>query len=115
MYWEDVDLCFRIKQKGWRIFCIPDAMVIHYEGKSVSGEIRRRCIVEFNKSAYRYYRKHHIASRYQVMNAVAFCGLSVRTCMLLAINTFDRMKEKMSVRGKGARSPRDDDTERRLS
>jgi len=86
MYWEDVDLCFRIKQKGWKVYCVPGAVTIHYEGKSVTGKIRTRCIIEFNKGAYLYYRKHHINSYFEIMNFVALLGLSLRTLVLLGIN-----------------------------
>lgn len=90
MYWEDADLCFRIKQKGWKIYCVPDALVIHYEGKSVSRKSSSRSIIEFNKSVYRYYRKHHIRSSFELMNFVAILGLTLRTIVLLVLNVFSR-------------------------
>lgn len=84
MYWEDADLCYRIKQEGWKVYCVPEAVVIHYEGRSGSEGTSSRCIIEFNKSAYRYYRKHHIKSPFEMMNFAAVIGLSLRTMMLLA-------------------------------
>jgi hypothetical protein len=86
MYWEDADFCFRIKRAGWRVFCVPEARVIHHEGKSRRKKSSNRLIVEFNKSAYRYYRKHHVRSPFQPMNLVALLGLSLRTVVLLALN-----------------------------
>jgi len=86
MYWEDADICFRIKQKGWQVYCVPEALVIHYEGKSLSKKTSSRSIIEFNKSVYRYYRKHHIKSSFDMMNLVAILGLSLRTLVLLGIN-----------------------------
>ncbi|NIM99456.1 MAG: glycosyltransferase [candidate division Zixibacteria bacterium] len=86
MYWEDADLCFRIKQRGWKIYCVPEAIVIHYEGKSAQGSSNNRLIIEFNKGVYRYYRKHHIRSPFHIMNFVAIFGLTVRTLVLLAAN-----------------------------
>jgi len=86
MYWEDADLCFRIKQKGWKVFCVPEAMIIHYEGKSGTKKASRHSIIEFNKSVYRYYRKHYIRSSFDIMNLVAVLGLSLRTLVLLGIS-----------------------------
>ncbi len=101
MYWEDADLCYRIKQKGWKVYCIPEAVVIHYEGKSVSKRTSSRCIIEFNKSVYRYYRKNHIRSSFEMMNFVAILGLTLRTLVLLGINiikeTFWRDEGKSSI------------------
>jgi len=36
MYYEEVDLCYRIKQSGWRTVFVPDAVVTHLGGRSAS-------------------------------------------------------------------------------
>jgi GT2 family glycosyltransferase len=90
MYWEDADLCYRIKQKGWKVVCVPDAVVIHYEGKSAQRKQSNGLIMEFNKSAYRYYRKHHVKSFFEFMNIMAICGLTLRTIVLLASSKLKR-------------------------
>jgi N-acetylglucosaminyl-diphospho-decaprenol L-rhamnosyltransferase len=36
MYAEDVDLCVKIAQAGWKIYYVPDAMIIHHAGGSSS-------------------------------------------------------------------------------
>lgn len=86
MYWEDADLCFRIKQKKWKIYCIPEAIVIHFEGKSSQKQKNSRMIIEFNKNVYRYYRKHHIKHVFGLRNLVAVLGLTARTLILLVAN-----------------------------
>ena len=86
MYWEDADFCFRAKQSGWRVFCLPKAVVVHHEGKSSGGRRHWKTIVEFNRSAYRYYRKHYLRSRLQPMTAVAATFLTLRTATLLFAN-----------------------------
>jgi GT2 family glycosyltransferase len=96
MYWEDADLCFRAKQKEWSVYCVPEAVVIHHEGKSAGSKSSNRLIIEFNRSAYHYYRKHHIRSSFDVMNLVAICGLASRTLLLLAANLF---KERIGSEG----------------
>lgn len=90
MYWEDADLCFRIKQENWKVYCVPAAVVVHYEGKSSVGPGSSRLIVEFNRSVYRYYRKHHIAYDCDPRNVAALCGLSMRTIALLIIHASRR-------------------------
>lgn len=38
-YWngyEDVDLCFKLRQKGWKLIYQPDSVVVHHESKSGS-------------------------------------------------------------------------------
>jgi N-acetylglucosaminyl-diphospho-decaprenol L-rhamnosyltransferase len=86
MYWEDADLCYRIKKRGWRVFCVADAIIIHYEGKS-SGKKTARLIIEFHKSAYHYYRKHHIKNTFGLKNLFALVGLTARALVLLLANS----------------------------
>lgn len=38
-YGEDLDFCYRIKEKGWKIYYVPRAKIIHYKG--VSAGIRK--------------------------------------------------------------------------
>lgn len=89
MYWEDADLCFRVKERGWRVFAVPAAVVIHHEGGS-SGR-KARLIVEFHRSVYRYYRKHHVRSRVSPANLFAVTGLTLRAALLLTGNALTRL------------------------
>ena len=42
MYYEDVDLCYRVKKRGYRIVSQPKAHIMHLEGKSFSPSGRDR-------------------------------------------------------------------------
>ena len=57
MYSEEVDLCRRLKNAGWRIVYEPDALVVHYEGRSSEQVVAARHI-RFNASKVRYVRKY---------------------------------------------------------
>lgn len=96
MYWEDLDLCYRVKQRGGRIVCVPEARVVHYEGKSSEGAVSGRCIIEFHKGVYRYYRKHHVRSAFDAMNVAAVIGLAVRAALLLGINSLKKIRHSAS-------------------
>jgi GT2 family glycosyltransferase len=57
MYYEDVDLCHRIKQAGWRIVFTPDAVITHFGGRSsIKIPVRRRMMML--ASLLRFFRKH---------------------------------------------------------
>jgi GT2 family glycosyltransferase len=47
-----------MRDAGWRIVYLPQAQVIHHEGKSSEQAIANRHI-NFQKSKVRYFRKHH--------------------------------------------------------
>jgi N-acetylglucosaminyl-diphospho-decaprenol L-rhamnosyltransferase len=56
MYSEELDLCRRIKEAGWRVVYVPEAVIIHYEGRS-SGQVVAARHIHFNTSKVRYYHK----------------------------------------------------------
>jgi len=58
MYSEELDLCRRIKEAGWRIVYLPTAQVVHHEGKSSEQVVAARHI-RFQTSKVRYFRKFH--------------------------------------------------------
>jgi GT2 family glycosyltransferase len=66
LYYEEIDLCMRIKQKGYSIWYWPDIAVVHIGGES-SRQIRSlemsrtgaQLILWRMRSMLLYYRKHH--------------------------------------------------------
>jgi GT2 family glycosyltransferase len=57
MYWEDVDYCFSMRRRGWRLQVAEDAVVLHKE----SGSTERASPVRvryFSTSAVRFFRRH---------------------------------------------------------
>ncbi len=40
-YYEDTDLCFSIRSKGYRVMYQPDARIIHHEGATAGTDISR--------------------------------------------------------------------------
>lgn len=75
LYWEDADLCRRLRALGYHVRYVPDAMAIHRVGQS-SRSIRASAIRAFHDSAYLYYATHVApASRPKRMLARALlCG-----------------------------------------
>lgn len=56
MYSEEVDLALRLHLAEWRTLWIPQAVVIHYEGRSSDQAVAARHLY-FNQSKVRYWRK----------------------------------------------------------
>lgn len=56
MYIEDTEICFRIKQHGYKIFYLPFGQIIHYGGKS-SATADKRMLKEYTRSRIYFYKK----------------------------------------------------------
>jgi len=57
LYWEDADLCFRLKRAGRLTVYNPVGGITHLTSRS-SSLARRQSLIAFHRSAYRYFRKH---------------------------------------------------------
>lgn len=58
MYAEDMDLCLRHRQAGWRVTFFPGAEIVHHGGAS-SGTAPVRFWIEQQRANLQYWRKHH--------------------------------------------------------
>ena len=67
MYAEDLDWCFRFRQKGWQVIFYPQVNLIHHKYKSglknTSQAIARNTRKHFYDTMLQYYDKHY-AHRY---------------------------------------------------
>jgi GT2 family glycosyltransferase len=57
MYYEEVDLCYRIKRAGWRVMFVPDARIIHLGGRSAE-QIPVEKTVMAMTSLLRFFKKY---------------------------------------------------------
>jgi N-acetylglucosaminyl-diphospho-decaprenol L-rhamnosyltransferase len=58
MYCEEIDWCMRIKRNGWKVYCVPQAEITHYEGQSAR-QIRSASFANLWRSRRRLYDKHY--------------------------------------------------------
>lgn len=57
LYWEDVDLCLRLRKQGWKLTVAPDAVVHHQlSGSTGEGSAAKDRLI--NASGVRFFRKH---------------------------------------------------------
>jgi GT2 family glycosyltransferase len=61
IFFNEVDLCFRLKQAGWRILYTPEPSVVHKVGRSTR-QVRLQMIIESHDSLLRFYRKHYAST-----------------------------------------------------
>jgi GT2 family glycosyltransferase len=81
LYWEDADLCFRLRSAGWLTVYNPVAGVTHLTGRS-SALAGTQSLIAFHRSAFHYYFKHGGRLR-RLLSPVIFLALSGRLVLKL--------------------------------
>src|SRR6266550_1601029 len=58
MFGEDLDLCYRLKLGGWKIFYLPSASAIHHKGAATK-QAESKMLYERHRAMWAYHSKHH--------------------------------------------------------
>lgn len=58
MYYEEVDLCLRLRRTGWQAWCLPEARIVHYGGQS-TGQVAPQMFRQLHTNKLRLFRKHY--------------------------------------------------------
>lgn len=80
MYGEEMEWCYRIKKRGYKVALIPSAQILHHKGASVSSSDAG--ILEEFKALLYFYKKHKASWQ------LPFLRLFLRTGALLRIAIF---------------------------
>jgi GT2 family glycosyltransferase len=107
MYWEDADICRRLRQHGWKIVYFPMAKIYHHTGAS-SDTAQLASIFHFHKSCYLLYEKYSRIWLKPIL-PLALIGLSLRCLSVMGLNRLKaKIKEGRSLPESGLelRTPR---------
>lgn len=69
MFFNDVDLCKRIKDQGYSIWYLPECVIHHLGGASVK-QVKMKMTVSSHISFFRYFEKHFTKMYQQPLNFV---------------------------------------------
>lgn len=72
---EDIELCFSLKQKGWKIYFYPEVKIIHYKGSSARQE---KATISHGISAMRiFYKKHYYYQYPPILRDIILAGIKM--------------------------------------
>ncbi len=77
MYFEETDLCFRMKQAGWKIWFLPAASVVHFGGDETAHYDEWR-IVHYHNSLFQFYSKHYSYQARVMLRCILFLRSVIR-------------------------------------
>lgn len=79
MLFEEVDWCYRIKEKGWEIWFTPEAHVIHHYGQSIK-QVKVKMILSSHRGLYRFWKNHYQKGRFYLA-PFAYLSLMALACL----------------------------------
>lgn len=94
MYYEEIELCRRIKKTGYSIKNIPNARIQHLEGKSTKN-IGFRAI-EMSKSINHYFKLSYNKFGYEIFKFLYYC-LSIERYIIAKIIRNENMKKYWKI------------------
>ena len=87
MYCEDIDLCHRINEKGFKVYYVPTTRIIHYKGESTKKD-RLDYVITFNKSLYQFFQKYYAPSSLFLFRWLVTIGIFLRGIFIYLKNFF---------------------------
>jgi N-acetylglucosaminyl-diphospho-decaprenol L-rhamnosyltransferase len=97
MYVEDVDLCWQLRRRGWRVGYEPGATVTHVQG-ATTAKHPYRMISEHHRSLYRFASKRWRGAR-RLALPFAAAYLAVRAALAMADHGLRRRPRPPQVTG----------------
>ena len=75
MYGEDVDLCYRIKEKNYRVIYYAQASILHLKGESGLKAKSKEIVYHFYHAMKLFYRKHYKKKYNVFVTALVYMGI----------------------------------------
>lgn len=85
--YNDVDLCQRVKRKGWKIFFLPDATVIHHGSQSTKQAPPNVRLVMY-QNILQYYHTYHGLTARMLLAPILFIRYTAATTSLKGFSLF---------------------------
>ncbi len=92
MYWDDTDLCFRIKSLGYKIFYVPQSKIMHYGGVGGAQLHALRNMWYFHNGACIFYHRYLAKKTFFVFNWMYYGGVWAAFWVKFLSNVFRKEK-----------------------
>lgn len=96
MFGEDIDWCWRVKQAGWTVVYIPDAVVYHYHG--ASSRFRRiGATINLHKGMEVFYRKHLAKKYWAPINYLVYAAIWARATVFIILSALQQLLPEKKI------------------
>lgn len=94
-WYNDVDLCYRVRAAGWQVWYCPAAEVIHHGGMGAVSRAAVSVVIESYRSQRRYFYKHFGTSGYTIVSGFVVVGMLLR---LLSLTVQPQLARRVNTR-----------------
>jgi GT2 family glycosyltransferase len=77
MFGEDLDWCYRVKRKDWKVYYVGDYHVVHHKGAATRQD-PHRMNWHFHRSMFLFHRKHLVDHYPFFVNWLVYAGITMR-------------------------------------
>lgn len=85
LFFNDVDLCRRIWENGYRIMYLPSYTITHYQSTSV----KRLSALDSRRERYvgllNYFEKHHPAHQFRILQVALFMSVFIENILIVLL------------------------------
>lgn len=78
MYGEDIDLCYRVKQKGFEVIYFGEASITHLKGQSGLRSGSRAVVAAFYEAMTIFYRKHYFEKYPWIVSMLVLTAIKMK-------------------------------------
>jgi GT2 family glycosyltransferase len=96
MYFEEVDLAYRLQKAGWRVHFAPVADMTHV-GAASTRHVADRMRLEYYVSMARFYQCHHSSGRLAAMRTFVRCRAAVDLIRFAILLAFVRQPDRRNA------------------
>lgn len=94
-YGDDLDFCYRLKEKNWKVYFVPEVKILHYKG--VSGGIKkiskhltvatRETVIRATNARFEamkiFYKKHYMNKYPPIVTLLIFLAINLKRWLTL--------------------------------
>lgn len=98
---EETDWCYRMRRRKWRICHVPQAKIIHLQGRTAN-LVRDRAKIEYYRSLYFFFKKHRGRVESMTLRGFLFARfcvdffLTLLSCLFTAFRK-EKAKRKLGI------------------
>ena len=97
MFLEDLDYCYRMRQKGWKVYFYPDAEIIH-QGQQSSRQVLPRVRALSYDARYKFFRMYYGVGSATILRLMLISAMVARLLVYTPLSLLVRGPRRRRLR-----------------